>query len=319
MPQTPRAKLMFAFLLVYFFWGSTYLAIGVGVRYFPPEVMGSIRFSTAALIMMLWCWRSGRRIRVSAEELIRLAIVGVLLLTIANLILVYAERIIPTGLAALIMSVTPLWFLVVETLVLRRTQLTFRGAIGLPLGLAGIVVLLWPKLSSASTVGWGELMVCLSLLLGALSFATGSVLAKGWKMALDPFSAAAWEMLFGGLGNLSVAVVLRSFPRTHWAWEGISAVGYLVLFGSLIGFSSYIYLLEHVSTAKVATYAYVNPVVAVFLGWLVLRERVDAYVVVGTAIVASSVALTTTAKMKRRTKAGEVEQALDMPAVESTG
>jgi drug/metabolite transporter (DMT)-like permease len=319
MPQTARAKIVFAFLLVYFFWGSTYLAIGVGVRYFPPEVMASIRFLTAALIMMAWCRWSGRRIRVNRDELIRLAVIGVLLLTVANLILAYAERVIPTGLAALIMSVTPLWFLILETLVFRRTYLTLRGGIGLPLGMVGIVVLLWPKLSAASSVGSRELIVSLSLLLGSLSFATGSVLSKGWKLKLDPFSAAAWQMLFGGLGNLSVAVTRWSFPRAHWTLEGISAIAYLMLFGSLVGFSAYVWLLHHVSTAKVATYAYVNPVVAVFLGWLILHERVDAYVLVGTAIVASSVALTTTAKVKLRTKAGETEQPLELPAVESTG
>jgi drug/metabolite transporter (DMT)-like permease len=319
MPQTARAKIVFAFLLVYFFWGSTYLGIGIGVRYFPPEVMAGTRFTIAGLLMLGWCWRSGRRIRINRDEAIRLAIIGVLLLTVANLILVYAERVIPTGLAALIISITPLWFLVIERFVLHGDRLTRRGAAGLPLGLAGIVVLLWPKLTAASGVGWRELGASLSLLLGSLAFAVGSVLSKTWKVRLDPFSASAWQMIFAGLVNLSLAVVLGRFPYAHWAPKGIAAVGYLIVFGSLVGFSAYIWLLQHATTAKVATYAYVNPVVAVFLGWLILHERVDAYVLAGTAIVASSVALTTTAKVKVRRTAGEVEQPMELPALESTG
>jgi drug/metabolite transporter (DMT)-like permease len=319
MPQTARAKIVFAFLLVYFFWGSTYLGIGIGVRYFPPEVMAGTRFTIAGLLMLGWCWRSGRRIRINRDEAIRLAIIGVLLLTVANLILVYAERVIPTGLAALIISITPLWFLVIERFVLHGDRLTRRGAAGLPLGLAGIVVLLWPKLTAASGVGWRELGASLSLLLGSLAFAVGSVLSKTWKVRLDPFSASAWQMIFAGLVNLSLAVVLGRFPYAHWAPKGIAAVGYLIVFGSLVGFSAYIWLLQHATTAKVATYAYVNPVVAVFLGWLILHERVDAYVLAGTAIVASSVALTTTAKVKVRRTAGEVEQPMELLALESTG
>jgi drug/metabolite transporter (DMT)-like permease len=319
MPQTARAKIVFAFLLVYFFWGSTYLGIGIGVRYFPPEVMAGTRFTIAGLLMLGWCWRSGRRIRINRDEAIRLAIIGVLLLTVANLILVYAERVIPTGLAALIISITPLWFLVIERFVLHGDRLTRRGAAGLPLGLAGIVVLLWPKLTAASGVGWRELGASLSLLLGSLAFAVGSVLSKTWKVRLDPFSASAWQMIFAGLVNLSLAVVLGRFPYAHWAPKGIAAVGYLIVFGSLVGFSAYIWLLQHATTAKVATYAYVNPVVAVFLGWLILHERVDAYVLAGTAIVASSVALTTTAKVKVGRTAGEVEQPMELPALESTG
>ncbi|MGE0405398.1 MAG: EamA family transporter [Candidatus Korobacteraceae bacterium] len=319
MPQPSRSKIVLAFLLVYFFWGSTYLGIGIAIRYVAPEVMAGTRFTIAGLLMMAWCWWSGRRLRISRGEAVRLVVIGVLLLCIANLILAYAEEVIPTGLAALIVSVTPLWFLMIETWILRNERMTWRGTIGLPLGLAGIVVLLWPKLTAATGVGWRELGASFSLLLGSLSFAIGSVLSREWKVRLDPFSASAWQMLFAGVINLALGVAFSRFAHSNWAFEGIAAIAYLITFGSLVGFSAYIWLLQHVPTSKVATYAYVNPVVAVFLGWLILNERVDGYVLAGTAIVAGSVALTTTAKVKVRTKGGEVEKPLELPAVESTG
>ena len=136
-----------------------------------------------------------------------------------------------------------------------------------------------------------------------------------WQARVDPFSAAGWEMVFAGALNLVVAGALGDYGEATWTARGMAAIAYLIVFGSWVGFSAYIWLLQHVPMPKVATYAYVNPVVAVFLGWLILHEQVDAYILAGSATIVVAVALTTSAKV--RTKAGLEEPEPELPAVES--
>jgi drug/metabolite transporter (DMT)-like permease len=278
--------------------------------------MTGTRFLIAGLLMLTWCAWSGRRVRIGRQDALRLAVIGVLLLSVANVVVSYAERVVPTGLTALMVSTVPLWLLVIETWILRGDRLTALGMLGLPLGAVGIVVLLWPRLSAPGTIGWRELAASLSLLLAALSWAVGSVFSKRWPVQVEPFAASGWQMTFAGMVNLTMGAVLGEYSSARWTAQGLAAVAYLIVFGSWVGFSSYIWLLHHVPTPKVATYAYVNPVVAVFLGWLVLKERVDAYILAGTAIVVGSVALTTSAKVKtRKFDRGQRE----LPAVERAG
>jgi drug/metabolite transporter (DMT)-like permease len=143
-----------------------------------------------------------------------------------------------------------------------------------------------------------QLWASLSLLGGSFSWALGSVLAKKWKSPeVDPFSATAWQMIFAGMANLVASFAMRDWPRVVWTGRGIGAVIYLVVCGSWIGYTAYIWLLGHAPTSKVSTYAYVNPVVAVFLGWLVLHERVDGYILAGSAVVVASVILVTSAEV----------------------
>src|SRR5581483_2070866 len=145
-----RWRVMSAFSLVYLFWGSTYLGIGIAVKYVPPYVMTGTRFLIAGLVMLAYCAWSGRRIAISGAQLLRLAIIGGLLLTLANTLLAWAEETLPTGLSALIVAITPLWFLVVDSFLMRGDRVSRRGYLGLLLGIAGIVVLLWPKLGAVN-------------------------------------------------------------------------------------------------------------------------------------------------------------------------
>jgi drug/metabolite transporter (DMT)-like permease len=308
-----RWKVIFAFGLVYVFWGSTYLGIGIAVEQIPPGVMCAARFSVAGVVMLAWCALTGRRLRYSGRELFHMAVVGILLLTGGNLTLSYAERIVPTGLAALLVSVTPLWFLVLDSLLLGDHHISRRGKIGLALGIAGVVVLIWPKLMTATSLGRRELWWSLALQGGSLSWALGSVLSKKWQTAADPFSATAWQVIFAGLSNLIFALLFENLSAVTWTARGIGAILYLVVCGSWIGYTAYIWLLQHVPTSKVSTYAYVNPVVAVFLGWLVLHERIDHFILMGSAVIVGSVVLVTSAKISSRTAAEE------LPAVEAAG
>jgi drug/metabolite transporter (DMT)-like permease len=309
-----RFSVILAFGLVYFFWGSTYLAIDIAVEKIPPALMCGIRFLIAGVCMLAFCGLRGRRIRYNPRQLGEMAAIGILLLVGGNLTLAYAETHIPSGLAALIVAVVPLWFLVLDSLLLGDHHLSARGKVGLALGVAGLVVLLWPQLTATTHFERKELWASLSLQGGCFSWALGSVLAKKWKSPdVDPFSATAWEMIAAGLGNLLIAFVLGDLANVAWTTRGISAVIYLVICGSWIGYTAYIWLLGHVPTSKVSTYAYVNPVVAVFLGWLVLREPIDAYILGGSAIVVASVVLVTSAQVTRRSNAEE------LPVVETAG
>jgi len=301
-----------AFGLVYVFWGSTYLAIDIAVQTIPPALMCAIRFFIAGVIMLAVCAATGRRIFYSPRQIALAAIVGLLLLMGGNLTLSYAELAVSTGLAALIIAVTPLWFLVLDSLLLGDHHISSRGKAGLALGVIGLFILFWPELHSGA-LGHREFWVSLSLLGGSFSWALGSVLSKRWQSGMDVFSATGWQVTAAGMGNLLFAVFNRDLSRVTWTARSLGAVVYLIVCGSWVGYTSYIWLLKHVPTSKVSTYAYVNPVIAVILGWLILHERVDRYILAGSFVVVLSVILVTSAKVKEKTVAEE------LPAVEAAG
>jgi len=302
-----------AFGLVYVFWGSTYLAIDIAVQTIPPALMCASRFSVAGVVMLAFCALTGRKVLYSPRQIMLSAIVGVLLLMGGNLTLSYAELSVSSGLAALIIAITPLWFLVLDSLLLGDHHISGRGKAGLALGIAGLFVLFYPELVSRTALGRRELWASLSLIGGSFSWALGSVLSKRWQSGMDIFSATAWQVTAAGAGNFLFALAAGDFSHVVWTTHGVGAVVYLVVCGSWIGYTAYIWLLKHVPTSKVSTYAYVNPVVAVFLGWLILHERVDGFIAAGSAIVVLSVILVTSATVKGKTVAEE------LPAVEATG
>ncbi len=315
--QSPqRWKVILAFALVYVFWGSTYLGIRIGVEHIPPLLMAGTRFVIAGPLMMLFCALQGRKVRVDWSQALRLAGLGICMLSGANTILSWAEQWVPTGLASLLVAVTPLWFLVLETWVFSgEHKVSPRALVGLGIGILGMFVLLWPQLRNTAGLGHMQLVGSIGLIFGSLTWALGSVLSKRWKIQLDAFSAASWEMFFAGAFNVTLALLLGEHHQAHWTARGMGAIAYLIVFGSWVGFTAYVYLLNHVPTPKVATYAYVNPVVAVFLGWLVLHETITPYIFAGTLIIVCAVALVTGAELKRRTP----EEGPALPAVESTG
>ena len=293
-----RLQVTLAFALVYVFWGSTYLAIGIADQeHLPPAVMCAMRFAIAGSLMLVACAAMGRTVRITLAEGVRLAVIGCLLLVGGNFGLAWAEQWVPTGFAALIVAVTPIWFLLLETFVFRGDRLSRRGLFGVALGIAGVAALFWPRFEHRATLGIMPLLGATILLFSSLSWSIGSVLSRKWQMKVDPFTATAWEMLFAAIGNSMVAVFTGEYHRVVVTRRAMLAVLYLVVFGSWVGYTAYIWLLKHVPTPKVATYAYVNPLVAVFLGWLVLSERLDAYMFAGTVIIVAGVALVTTAKI----------------------
>ena len=308
-----RFLTILCFGLVYVFWGSTYLGINIAVEHIPPALMCGVRFLIAGILMLLYCRFKGHNVSFDSKQMVQLAVVGVLLLMGGNLTLSYAEQYVPTGLSALLVAITPLWFLVLDTLLLGDHRISPRGLTGLALGAVGTIVLLWPELTVTGKLDRKELWYSLGLLGGSVSWAFGSVLSQRWQPGQVSLGATAWQMTFAGLANMVYAVLNRDFARAVWTPRGLGAMAYLVVGGSWLGYTSYIWLLGHVPTSKVSTYAYVNPVVAVLLGWLVLKEPVDKFILAGSAIVVASVVLVTSAKVQSRTVAEE------LPAVEAVG
>lgn len=297
------------FGLVYVFWGSTYLAIDIAVQHIPPALMCGVRFTIAGVIMLAYCLVRGERTRFSALRLLQLAIIGNLLLMGGNLTLCYSEQYLASGLASMLVATIPLWFLVLDSLLLGHHRASGRAVAGLGLGLVGTLVLLWPQLGATGEMGHRQLFWSIALIGGAATWAFGSVLSKKWQSGAPTFAETAWQVFFAGLGNFSFALLDHDLGRVTWTARGMGAIAYLVVCGSLIGYTAYIYILSHAPTSKVSTYAYVNPVVAVFLGWLILHETIDRFILAGSAIVIASVILVTSASVARKTQSLKTAEA----------
>jgi drug/metabolite transporter (DMT)-like permease len=305
-----RSRIIVAFALLYVLWGSTYLAMRVIVRDMPPYVAGAVRYLAAGPIMLAACALLGRKISLTRRDLGQLLVIAILLLSIGNIGVLWGEVYVSSGLASLIVALVPIWVVMIEAWIFRAGRMTAQGLFGLAIGIVGLLVLLWPRISSGTHLGRLELFGS-GILAGASFFwALGSVFSHRFNLTVDVFASAAWQMTLGGLVNGAVALVTGQFQKTHWTISALGSIGYLVIFGSWLGYSAYIYLLEHVPTPKVATYAYVNPIVAVFLGWIILREHVDIFMLLGTAIIIASVALVNTSQLKHAP--------VDMPVSDET-
>src|SRR5947209_123675 len=300
-----QLKVAAAFGLVYVLWGGTYLAMQVAVDHIPPYVMGAIRYLLAGPLMLGYLALIGRKVRINRQDLMRLIIIGGLLLSIGNMGVAWAEEYVPSGLAALIVAVVPIWVAIIEAWIIRSRRMSPLGLSGLALGIAGLLVLLWPKLAAGTRIGRLELVGMGILMVASLSWSMGSVLSGRWDLSVDVFTASAWQMTFGGTINAIVALSTGGFHKVVWTPHGILSILYLITCGSWIGFTAYIWLLEHVPTPKVATYAYVNPVVAVYLGWLFLNERTDGWMLAGTVVILAGVALVNISKLKTLRNAPE--------------
>jgi drug/metabolite transporter (DMT)-like permease len=277
---TPKAWT--ALWAVYLIWGSTYLGIKVAGDTIPSFVAVSSRFLIAGALMAGWvAWRRGRgALRVARRELAAAALIG-LLLPGANGLLFVAERTVPTGLASLIIASVPL--LVVLMRLAGGERPPRLAVAGVLVGFAGVAILFHPE---GGATWWGIALTGLS----ALAWATGSYLSSRLPLPKDAFVATTFEMLAGGLLLLPVGLAQGPDPSS-FSGASLAAFAYLVVFGSLVAYTAYVWLLHHVPLGTVSTYAYVNPVVAIGLGVLFLDERITWRIALGAAIVLASVAV----------------------------
>ncbi|MFF9866761.1 EamA family transporter [Streptomyces sp. NPDC013953] len=278
-----------ALAIVYVVWGSTYLGIRVVVETMPPFLSAGARFVVAGVVLAaLLAWRHGPAVlKVTRPQLASAALVGLLLLLGGNGLVVLAETSVPSGLAALLVAVVPAWVVLLRTAAGERPGL---GAYtGVLLGLAGLAVLTLPGLSGDVRIGGVLTVIAATVMWSAGSFSSSRI-----PMPRNPFTASAYEMVAGGLGCLALGLVRgeqRGLDPGAFSARSWTAFAYLVLFGSLIAFTAYAWLLQSAPLSLVATYAYVNPVVAVALGALLLHEALTWPIALGGAVVVAGVCL----------------------------
>ncbi|MQY13250.1 putative inner membrane transporter YedA [Streptomyces sp. RB5] len=294
--RTTGTAVWLALAAVYVVWGSTYLAIRVTVETIPPFLSAGARFVVAGLLLAAFlAWRRGPAVlRLTGRQLASSALVGLLLLLGGNGLVVLAETDIPSGLAALLVASVPVWIVLLRRVTGDRPAPAMYGGVGL--GMAGLVVLTLPGLSGDVQLGG-----VLTVVVGTLLWAVGSFSSGRLPMPADPLAASAYEMLAGGLGCLALgfargeygALDIGEISGRSWV-----ALAYLVVFGSLVAFTAYVWLLHTAPLSLVATYAYVNPVVAVLLGALILGESVSWPIVLGGAVVVSGVCVVVSAERR---------------------
>ncbi|HEY3204730.1 MAG TPA: EamA family transporter [Thermoanaerobaculia bacterium] len=300
-----RGEIVLAFAAVYLLWGSTYLAIRFGVETIPPFILAGLRHLTAGLLLFAWMrlrgtpapeprhWRSA-------------AIIGGLLLLGGNGLVTWAEQRVPSGLAAIIVASVPIWMTVLDGIQNRERP---HGVVivGLALGLAGLAFLIAPgRLAGGSRV---DPLGAAALLTAALLWAVGSLASRRAALPSSTLLAVSMEMIAGGailLATASLAGEWRGFALAAVSQRSLLSLAYLIVAGSLLGFSAYIFLLGATTPARVSTYAYVNPVVAVFLGWAIAREPVTPRTLLAAAVIVGAVALIIRHGARRR--AGKMEE-----------
>jgi drug/metabolite transporter (DMT)-like permease len=297
-----RAQIIAAFASIYVIWGSTYLAIRYAVETIPPFVMGGARFLVSGTILYLWSRYRGapRPTRIHWRNAI---VAGGFLLLGGNGAVIWAEQFVPSGLTALLVSILPFWLVIIEWVRPPRRRPSGAVLVGLVLGFVGIIVLVGP--SGVGGSGNVAPLGALVLMLGSLSWAIGSFWSRDAELPESGLLTTGREMLGGGALLMIVGAWSgESAQLDVHAISEASAVGllYLVTVGSLLGFTSYIWLLDKVSPARLGTYAYVNPLVAVMLGWAIAGERLSIRTGVAAAIVICAVALITTARSTATTR-----------------
>ena len=299
-----QVSIVLAFASVYFFWGSTYTAIRIGAAEMPALLLAGTRFLIAGAILLAWCRIRGFRIVFPARTMLLLGVMGLLLLGGGNVGLVYAEETLPSGLSSLIVAVVPLYVALIEMFLPGGEPMPPRGWLGMGIGFAGLAALLWPSLRTGFAGDPSRLLAVIALLAGALCWTVGSIFSRRTKLPVNSLVAASWQMLAAGIFNTSLGSLLGQWPQFHLTRAAVGSLAWLVTGGSLLGYTSFIYLIEHVPVAKVTSYAYVNPVVAVLLGIFLLHERPEAAEFIGMAAVVIAVFLLTTAQMKTRVVQG---------------
>jgi len=297
-----RTRLVLAFATIYLVWGSTYLAIRVGVREFPPALFAAVRFLASAPLLLGLAKLTGAKLRATREELRSCAVSGLLLLVGGNFVLVWAEKTVPSGLAALLVATVPFWMAGIECFRRGGERPGVLGWSGIAIGFVGVVCLIAPEMGQgASLASGGKLLGEIGILLCSGLWALGSIYGKHAPLPRNPLVSTAYQMLFGGAALTLIGLAsgeLAEWNASAVTKEGALALLYLITAGSCLGFTAYAWLLKNAPAAKVATYAYVNPAVALLLGALLLDEEVGGVAMLGTAIILTGVALVSRDKVR---------------------
>lgn len=298
MTQSQRAAaplwlVLTALGIVYVVWGSTYLAIRYVVETMPPFLAAGTRFLCAGGILFAFMqWRSPQRL--TLEQWRSAALIGALLLLGGNGLVCWAEQSIPSGVAALIVATVPLWFALLDWLVLGGPRPTFMTATGLVIGLAGVWMLVRPAPGAAKNV---NVLGVAALIAACIAWSFGSLLTKRVRLPANTFVSTAMQMLCGGAALVLASGLLGEWSRVDFAAisaRSVWSLAYLIFFGAILAFSAYVWLLQATTPAMVATYAYVNPVIAILIGWIFGDQELSPSVFVASGLIVFAVVLITT-------------------------
>jgi len=295
-----------AYATVYIVWGSTYFFIQKALAGFPPFLLGSLRFIAAGLLMMGWCQIKGENI-FDLSTIKSAAVSGLLLLFVSNGIVIWVEQFLPSAMVAIMVSTTPMWFILLDKPKWGENLGSRSTIIGLLIGFTGVIILFSERVIGAfsSIQNKTELLGLAMLVIGSMSWAGGSLFSKYKTSNGSVIVKTSWQMFIAGIAFVPCGIVSGDFTDIQWAVIPLDAwlsVLYLIIFGSIIGFSAYVWLLKVQPAAKVSTHAYVNPVVAVLLGIFFANETITSVQILGLVIILGSVLLINLDKYRKESK-----------------
>ncbi|HBW33954.1 EamA family transporter [Desulfosporosinus sp. BICA1-9] len=296
MGKREEITVILAYISVCIIWGSTYLAIRIGVSDFPPELFAGIRFLIAGALVLLFAYFKGYKFPENVTDFKRQAIVGLFLLMGGNGLVVWAEQWVYSGATSLLMAIVPLFNAILELFLINGPRIGLKGWFGLILGFGGVALLVLSG-SEARIIdvsGGGLLM------LAAFSWSLGSVYSKTFKASGTTVANIGIQMFAGGIGLTLIGLLLGEASQIHLTGKGLWAMAYLIFLGSILGYSSYIYLLQKWPASKAGTYAYINPIVGVFLGAVLLGEPVSSKVFISAIIILGGVFLVQLSKTSKK-------------------
>jgi drug/metabolite transporter (DMT)-like permease len=275
------------------FWGTTYLAIRIGVQRVPPALFAGVRFIIAGVLFLAYLrWRGYPMPK--RQELLHMAIVGISLLVMANGLVVWAEQWVPSGLTAVIIATLPFWSAGLDSILPSGERLTLRKVLGILIGFAGVIILFAPDMGESFDKAYLKGVIVLVFV--PFFWSAGSIYSKHHPIQCPPLVAAGTQTLIAGLVLTAIGTAFGEWSEFTLDGKGMAAIAYLIVFGSIVGYSSFIYALSKLPITTVSMYAYINPVIAVILGWLILDERLDWSVATATTVVLLGVALVKSAK-----------------------
>lgn len=296
--SSKQAKLLLAFSLIYFIWGSTYLGIRYAIETMPPFLMASARFIIAGVVMYAFLRFKGAP-NPSLRQWCNLGVVGVFMLLGGNGFVAWAEQYISSGLAALLVSLLPLWLITLDWLWIGGPRPTWQAMLGIAFGICGVVLIVDPARIMGSSV---HLTGAGMVILASLLWAIGSIYAKKIDHPKSIFMSAACQMIVGGMALLLTSVLLgepAGFTISAVSTVSLLSFCYLTIAGSMIAITAYAWLLQNASATSVSTYALVNPAVAIFLGWLIADEALTPSIMLGAAIILLGVFLVISHQRKK--------------------
>lgn len=297
--MTRREKILAysAFAIVCTVWGTTYLAIRVAIETLPVFLFPAMRFTTAGIILLTFCLVRGHPLPTRRSDWVNLFAIGILMVGAGNIAVVWAEHHISSGMAALLVATAPFWMAALETMRPTGERVNFRTVVGMLIGFAGVAILIAPEIQP-DTFNRNFLLGVLALQAGSICWNIGSIRSKYHPPQTTPLMSAALQMLFGGVVVGLIGLARGEISEVHFTTRTLIAFLYLLIFGSIVAYGAYVYALSKLRTSTVSLHAYINPVVAVVLGWAILDESFGLRGVMAMLVIFGGVALVQSARTR---------------------